>query len=86
MATVITVIATCCRCKLRYLKATNTAKLGPKYGNRNSGVLEKLKLIVNAVPSWVWLANHHLNEPAVLLSCATLNLGDISLSRFWSHN
>ena len=45
-------------------------------------MFEKSKLIVNAILCWAWLATHDLNGPAKLCLCATLNLGDISLSHF----
>ena len=48
-------------------------------------MLEKSKLIVNTTLCWAWLATHDLNGPVVLLSCAALNLGDISLSCYWSY-
>ena len=53
---------------------------------RSGDVLEKSKLIVNAAPCSVGTAMaspriHDLNGPAVLSSCANLNLGVVSLFR-----
>ena len=53
---------------------------------RSGDVLKKSKLIVNAAPCSVGTAMaspriHDLNGPAVLSSCANLNLGVVSLSR-----
>ena len=53
-----------------------------KIRHKSNCVLEKLKLVVIAVLFWAWLATHELNGPAMLCLCATLNLGNISLSCF----
>ena len=49
---------------------------------RNNGVLEKLKLILNAVLCSVWLTTHDLNRPSVLCLFVTQNMGEISQSNF----
>ena len=52
-------------------------------------MVEKSKLIVNATQCWAWLAVFITStDPpscAMLSSCADLNLGVLSLSRFWSY-
>ena len=68
-----------------YLDGKNTVKMERKcveVWHRSSGVLEKWKLMFNAASCWAWLAIHDSNGPTVLPLCVTLNLGNISLSRF----
>ena len=79
MATVVTVVATCCHCKGTTMVVLMEQKCA-KIQHRRGGVLEKLKLIVNAAPRWVWLLG--MTERTERTCHAPFVLGDISLSYF----
>ena len=95
----ITAVATCCRYLLSLLavavkvsgwqkRCKNRTKMRRNTALSCTWCAGKVKTNSQyRSPCWAWLYPyiHYLNVPAVLSSCANLNLGDISRSRFRSY-